>query len=124
MDQKTTLVAFFTKSPMKLRSLSSQADWVDKVRETMKTPTASVIMVEQAEWDAPTLMAVTPAEIRGKFDQITNAMKKYLIDHGVPKNSANSVTGNFEVLPIPATMRAVLIVTYTGQIINRPTERS
>jgi len=121
----TTLFVFFTNSPRKVVSLSPQNAWIDKARELVGIPNAKVVLIEHTEWDAPILLGQNPAEWLGEQwttavnteiqkirPTIVSAMAKTLLEHGVPQAELGKLTGEFGVLPIQATMRAVFIVSY------------
>jgi hypothetical protein len=58
-----TIFAFFSKSPFNLHSVSSQQEWADKLKKDMTIPNANVVILENKDWDAPTLDSLDQNEV-------------------------------------------------------------
>lgn len=117
MIQKTTLFVFFLRASggPQVVSTSSPEVWIEKARQRVNAPNAEVILIEQADWDAPKLTSFNDAYLRSNFPIIVKGIQKALISHGVPEIPPQELLDKIDVMGSDLTRLLVLIVKYIGE---------
>ncbi|MEX1249012.1 MAG: hypothetical protein WEA61_11075 [Anaerolineales bacterium] len=120
---KPIIFGFFTipniagKDPSRVSSLNTPDQWKVKIKELFNASALSeVVLFEYDDWNSTQIQSA--AVDQATVDLLCASIERALINYGVQASTAHQISRHFDVVPIPPTGRAVLVVNAKGNPIE------